>query len=873
MALDFPAINAAALARYPGLLLELFPNGKIIGHEFRTGNLNGDAGESLSINLQTGKWSDFAGDDKGGDPISLWAAKYHLPQFEAAKKLGEILGVAAPVAPQASGEKPKWEENWPPSEIVPKPDFRHPHLKDPWRTWPYYRDLNGEPRLIGYVCRFNLPDGSKEILPLCYAKDGHGRTAWRWLSFAKPRPLYGLPELFARPGANVLIVEGEKTADAAGVLFPQAVAMTWPGGSKAVKHADWSALKGRKVVVWPDNDLPGIKAARDVAKALERVAVAVRCVVPPAGEPIGWDLADARWNPEEAAAYLAAHLVEPAGLTAAGDQPELSQPPPDDGPPLDLPEGEPLDGRAFSCLGYDHGVFFYLAHGCRQVIELTAAAHSKSNLLSIAPLQYWERVFPSKTGPNWDHAANAMIRACEKIGVYDPTRVRGRGAWWDDGNSALHLGDRIVINGKVSPIDLVKSRYVYEAASPIRASLENPLTPGEAVQFLDLCRMLAWEKPTDSLFLAGWCFIAPICGALSWRPHIWLTGPAGSGKTWVFDHILRRTLGDSALAVQSETTEAGLRQTLGNDARPVVFDEAEGEDANAQRRIQHVLGLMRQASSESGAAILKGTTTGVSLSYRIRSCFAFASIGVGVQMHADQTRVTILSLCKADLTPKASQDRFSAIQKKWIEILTPAYVERLQARAISLIPIIRQNAETFAVAGAHVIGTRRVGDQIGALLAGSYGLHSSKAISLEGATEWLEKQDWSEEAGAMEQKDETKCLAHIMEYPVRMEHGERTIGELVKLVYDLPMEGEERIKYSEAKTTLRRHGVMVEQEALLVSNSHSQIAKMLAQTAWSKNWSRILKRLPGAATSNPIRFGAGVQSRATMIPISLVSET
>jgi hypothetical protein len=97
----------------------------------------------------------------------------------------------------------------------------------------------------------------------------------------------------SRPNASVLIVAGEKTADAAEERFPEHVAITWPGGTNAVRKADWSVLKGREVVIWPDADEPGRKASRDVA-LMARAAGALDVVIVQGPEtlPKGWDLAD-----------------------------------------------------------------------------------------------------------------------------------------------------------------------------------------------------------------------------------------------------------------------------------------------------------------------------------------------------------------------------------------------------------------------------------------------------------------------------------------------------------------------------------------------------------------------------------------------------
>ena len=48
---------------------------------------------SFKVNLRSGKWSDFATGDKGGDPISLAAYLHGLGQGEAARRLADMLGI------------------------------------------------------------------------------------------------------------------------------------------------------------------------------------------------------------------------------------------------------------------------------------------------------------------------------------------------------------------------------------------------------------------------------------------------------------------------------------------------------------------------------------------------------------------------------------------------------------------------------------------------------------------------------------------------------------------------------------------------------------------------------------------------------------
>ena len=214
------------------------------------------------------------------------------------------------------------------------------------------------------------------------------------------------------------------------------------------------------------------------------------------------------------------------------------------------------------------------------------------------------------------------MRNCRDIGIYDPDRLRGRGAWIDDGKALLHLGNRIICNGADLGLIVPGSRYVYESARPLSVISAPPLQTQDAYWLMKISAQLRWERPVYAKLFAGWTAIAPICGALAWRPSIWITGGPGSGKSWLRENIMATCLGNVALAVQSKTSEAGIRQSLGSDARPVLFDEAEREDHQAAQRMQAVLDLVRQSSSEGGAEIIKGTgnQTGAKR-YRIRSMF------------------------------------------------------------------------------------------------------------------------------------------------------------------------------------------------------------------------------------------------------------
>ncbi|MCG0993883.1 hypothetical protein [Acetobacter indonesiensis] len=95
-AIDFQTINRAALGALPALLMRWLPDGKKQGHEWVSRNpKRGDRKPgSFSVNLNTGRWADFAeANARGGDPISLAAYLADITQYEAARELAKMLGL------------------------------------------------------------------------------------------------------------------------------------------------------------------------------------------------------------------------------------------------------------------------------------------------------------------------------------------------------------------------------------------------------------------------------------------------------------------------------------------------------------------------------------------------------------------------------------------------------------------------------------------------------------------------------------------------------------------------------------------------------------------------------------------------------------
>lgn len=577
----------------------------------------------------------------------------------------------------------------------------------------------------------------------------------------------------------------------------------------------------------------------DVSKAVKAAADALGLKPKPA----------ARAKPTaEAAAIMESNTAEPT----ANDAPKQSGP--------------------FVALGYNGNSYYYLPRGTEQVAEIRRGSHtSPAEMMALAPVEWWDMAYPKeKGGADWHTAASSCMRMCEARGIYSAERERGRGAWYDEGRAVFHLGDKLLVDGEPCAIADHRSRFIYTRQAPIESGVTaTPATAVQSIEALRIFEQLNWASPVHAKLMAGWTVLAPICGALSWRPHVWLTAQRGAGKTWIQDNIIGPLLGAGAMAVQGSTTEAGIRQRLKQDARPIVFDEAESENQGSQKRMQTVIELARQSSSDSSAEIVKGTVGGQGMAFRMRSMFMLGSVNVALSQAADESRFSVLTINAPNKTAEEI-NRFDEFVKTVGNTLTDDFCASIRARAYELMPTIRENAKMLAKAVAEKLGSQRIGDQMGTLLAGAWLLESDHPLCMDRARQYIQQLDFSEAKEAEQVSDEENLLQKIVQTQIRFDtnnHGHltRSIGEVIDCAIGRGGLGD--VSPQEANAILSRHGLQVDGQSLIVANTHTELARILSVTPWASGWRRVLARLDGVKTTpNAVRF-AGAKSRAVIIPI------
>lgn len=889
-------LDRKAEGRWPAILEHLGGvDGKVFNHVKHQACPNCGGVDRFRWDDRNGRGDYFCNQCGAGDGWRLLMLLRGWDFPDAIRAVAEYLGEMHFEAPPPREKLKQGESHGtaclPIPETAPDPPTTHPKMGRPSKVWTY-RDLAGKP--LFHVARFDFKGGKKVIMPLSFRRaprDEAGRELpdqWRWVSVATPRPLYNLPKLATSPAAPVLLVEGEKCADRAQAAFPGLAVLAWPNGCKAISTTNWRPLKGRTVIYWPDQDQGGRESVEKLQEKLQAARVASLAVVePPAGLPDGWDVYDALEEETTWGRAFAQDLISKARVLKAEPPPKAAKPTEPVSVPAPAEEARGAVAAAprgipasITALGYADGVYYYLPANAPQVRALRPSSHQKLDLLSLAPLFEWERHFEGEV--SWLGAANNMMQACHRAGVWSTDRVRGRGCWSEDGGRvAVHLGDSVLMGDRAFLPGQVKSRWVYPAAKPLPRPA-GEITRAQVEILTSACALMSWEQPVSAQLLCGWLALAPICGALEWRPHIWLVGGAGTGKSTILDRFIAFLLGDIALEVQGSSTEAGLRQELRGDARPVIFDEAEGNGPTAKARIEMILELMRQSSSQSGGRILKGSASHQVQAFSIRSMFCLASIASALTRQADASRCAVLALRTPSDTPASKADA----EKRWLALqdllaqVNPAMGQALFGRMVRMVPVVHHNTRTLATALVRRGWSQRDGDQYGALLAGTAALCRDEPLDVAGADAWVESLDWAEHEDCQYDDDSLRALTMFRQWVVRIDTNDYpadvTVAELVYGASAYSPEGgvpgmERRIDRGICKRALQMRGILVKEGEVWVSQQSEAIKAHFASSDWGNDWKRVLQRLPGAKPARGYWRRPLGHSRGVSLPLRLVA--
>ena len=236
----------------------------------------------------------------------------------------------------------------------------------------------------------------------------------------------------------------------------------------------------------------------------------------------------------------------------------------------------------------------------------------------------------------------------------------GEEKWIGQGVNLLQDGQLLIVNGDQAAIWDGKRFAVYEdpmieqkfiKRSPADQWIDLgilqkkvlKMNKAEARQVLldalHLIQQWGFISDYDEALVAGFLFAQMVQAIWRWRPHMWISGPQGSGKTLLIE-LFDRIAGKLSRRYEGQTlTEAGFRQDLKHDFCLSQIDEFEKSDAR-----QELLDLLRSAGR--GGSSTKGTPSGKAIHHSIRHMVLIASIERGLARAAEKHRFIVVEMRK-----------------------------------------------------------------------------------------------------------------------------------------------------------------------------------------------------------------------------------
>lgn len=490
------------------------------------------------------------------------------------------------------------------------------------------------------------------------------------------------------------------------------------------------------------------------------------------------------------------------------------------------------------CLGYSNDYYYYTSSDNKQIVRLSFAQHTESGLMNLMPLEYWETLYPGyKGGIDVKVACNELMKSCRKKGVFDDSLVRGIGVWPD----CINLGDTLWINGARNSLRSNKDNFIYTIGKRLPAPDTRPADDAECLLLQETLSAVSWANPQSAELFGGWLVLAPVCGALAWRPHIWLTGASGVGKSFLMYNLVSKTL-PFRNECQGASTEAGIRQSTGCDAVPLIFDEFETDDDKSSDRIKTLLELFRQASSETDGKIFKGTSGGKHISFMPRFSVLVSSIRVNLVNEADRTRFTVCEIKRSN-----DVNQFANFQKLLAQI-PKNFGNKLFARTYKNIDVLRANIELLS----RLIGDKynqRFGQQYGAIFAGYSLLNTTKKLDKKTAMAMVAGADLSDFTDTINDTDEIECEDHLLNSLIRVE----TAGgfrdyKISSIITEALDDSVVSAKWFFVKALADR-GILIDGGHIFISQKNPELAKIFKNTKWVAGWSKSLSRIKGAENS------------------------
>lgn len=494
-------------------------------------------------------------------------------------------------------------------------------------------------------------------------------------------------------------------------------------------------------------------------------------------------------------------------------------------------------------LGKNDTHFFIFDNVQKVQKKFVIKSFNRNEAVDLFTLDYLIENFPNQRRNDFVFlkVLDYVLTESQKAGYWDESRIKKNGIWKINGNIYFHDGDKLLKNNK--PFDLgpydgflfPKNEFPYLKITDAEISAE------EKKELMELISKLSWKHDFCASVALGWVVVAPLCGILPWRPHLWITGGFGSGKSTVKHLLLERMLKIFSVSLL-ETTPAGVRQMLNEYSVPFLLEEAESDDFDSMQKLKFFVKQVSNASDAGSSRSVKGSSGGTHTEFELRFMAAFCSIHVNLIAPQYRSRFSILELVEDKHNgfsgPGGTEERFE-------NLIKGDFADRFLKWRLNRVNLIMDNYQMFYLEMKKNFSSR-FASQYGMTLSACWTfIHDKKAIDSDVMSYVSQMKHLQEVSDETSIKNEANCFETLFSKKIIDGGHSYSIGEIVERIYRPSKFGDEIKKTEDLKKLLEIYGMKINREqALAICNTHSELKNLFTGTPYVSGWRQHLVRLP-----------------------------